>query len=129
MIFVLSVGYEVSFAYTYLLWLFDFCYEVLFPVGVIISILEGWRVGSGCSINNATTTYAFGRDDAFVKGGIVSSSIRPEVIHATALVVTPFSFFLPPLIFWLRSLTDTRPPSPPFPSFVKAAHFSTLGRQ
>ena len=46
LVLVLSVSYEVPPPYLYLTTLFDFCYINIFPVGVIISILEGWRVGS-----------------------------------------------------------------------------------
>ena len=45
-VLVLSVSYEVPPPYLYLTTLFDFCYINVFPAGVIISILEGWRVGS-----------------------------------------------------------------------------------
>ena len=41
----LCVSYEVPAVYGSLETLFDFCYKMIFPVGVIISSLEGWRVG------------------------------------------------------------------------------------
>ncbi len=42
---ILSVSYEVGPPFRFLSELFDFCYEVVFPTGALISVLEGWRLG------------------------------------------------------------------------------------
>lgn len=45
LLLLLSVSYEIPFVYSPLLSIFDFCYETVFPVGFLISCIEGWRVG------------------------------------------------------------------------------------
>jgi hypothetical protein len=46
LVLFLCVSYEVPGVYGYLSRIFGFCYEVIFPVGVVISGLEGWRKGA-----------------------------------------------------------------------------------